>query len=391
MKRIRINIDFNELVKRRERVEKTLAFDFSDRIPVIPYIGARYFLEKIGFGDKISEYINNPKTMLECQLEGQKWILENVDSDFYNLVVYPDFMWVEDVNAFGADISIPQNDSPWVSRPHLLEKDVSLENLRKVDYVHNGFHGKMIEYFQLMQNMAGDYSLEFRDGKIIESTEIVRPGGSGILGLVGIANDLYGTENFSLALYDKPEWAKELLNIISEKSIEWLRAVLDLSGGDMGFCSDRYKNIIHIGDDGTAQLSYDLLKELALESFTKLADFIRSQNCEIQSHNCGKADHLLDFWADDIGIDRYYGFSYLTDKNSIKQKMGGRIKLFGGIDTTLLLEGKPDDVKDYCRKTIDVFKYTPGYVMMDGHNVAPGTPVDNLNAMTEACRIHGSF
>jgi uroporphyrinogen-III decarboxylase len=28
---------------------------------------------------------------------------------------------------------------------------------------------------------------------------------------------------------------------------------------------------------------------------------------------------------------------------------------------------------------------------MDGHNVAPGTPVENLNAMTDAAEEFGSF
>ncbi|MDZ7837971.1 MAG: hypothetical protein U5N58_08470 [Actinomycetota bacterium] len=61
--------------------------------------------------------------MLEAQILGQKWILENVKSDFHKIVIYPDFMWVEDVHAFGAEVVFPKNDSPWVKRPHLLQKD----------------------------------------------------------------------------------------------------------------------------------------------------------------------------------------------------------------------------------------------------------------------------
>jgi len=390
MQIIHMNIDYTVLEERRERVQKALGFSFGDRVPVIPYIGARYFLEQVGFQNRIEDYLNDPKTMLECQVYGQKWILENVDSDFHNMVVYPDFMWVEDPHAFGAGIIIPKNDSPWISRPHILEKDDDLEQLRKVDYVHTGFHGKMIDYYREMRDIAGDYEIEFNDGKKIPVREFTRPGGSGILGLIGIANDLYGTGNIAMALYDKPDWVKELVNIICDKSIEWLEYVLEISGGDAGFCSDRYPNVIHVGDDGTAQLSYEQVKEFSLEPFKKLADFIHSRNCEVQAHNCGKADHLLGFWADDIGIDRYYGFSYLTDKAKIKEMMGGKIKLFGGIDTSLLKDGKPEEVFSYSKDTLSIFKDVPGYIMMDGHNIAPGTPVENINAMTDACRKFGS-
>ncbi len=50
--------------------------------------------------------------MLEAQLLGAKWILENIKSDYHQIVFYPDFMWVEDVEPFGAEIVYPEDDSP---------------------------------------------------------------------------------------------------------------------------------------------------------------------------------------------------------------------------------------------------------------------------------------
>jgi hypothetical protein len=44
------------------------------------------------------------------------------------------------------------------------------------------------------------------------------------------------------------------------------------------------------------------------------------------------------------------------------------------------------DVIEDCRRNLEVFKGCPGYVMMDRHNIAPGTPIENLNAMTEAAQ-----
>ena len=94
---------------------------------------------------------------------------------------------------------------------------------------------------------------------------------------------------------------------------------------------------------------------------------------------------------DEIRIDRYIGFSYLTDKQKIRDLLGGRAAIIGGIDTANLNDGTPETVQEDARKVLEILKEVPGFALMDGHNVAPGTPVENLNAVTEAARQYGSF
>jgi hypothetical protein len=391
MNKIRINISYEELETRRKRWEKVMRFEVPDRIPVLQYIGSRYWLELIGHKDDFLSYFDDPATMLQAQLKGQKWILEHINSDFHHPVVYPDFMWVEDVSGFGAETVFPKDDSPWVARPHFLENDEDLERLRKVDYVNTGLHGKMISYYHKMKEIAGDFEIEYSDGKVVPATEYVYPGGAGVIGIAALAGDLCGVEKFSLDLYDKPDWVRELLNIIVEKSIDWIRAVLDLQNGEMAFCSDYCKSIIHIGDDGTAQMSPNQFQELMIPAFKKFVSFIKAEDCLVQAHNCGKSDHIIQFWADDIGVDRYIGFSYLTDKEMLRNVMGNRIILMGGIDTVKIHDATPDEVIEDVRMNLDHFKNCRGFVVMDGHNVAPGSPVENINAMMTAVEKYGRF
>ena len=379
------------MLKRKNRWDKAVNFKKPDRIPVLHYIGSRYWLSIIGYENRFNDYLNEPRTMLEAQLLGQKWILENVKSDFHKIVVYPDFMWVEDANAFGADVVFPKNDSPWIARPHLLQKDSDLSKLRNVDYVNGGIHGKMISFFKKMKRISEEYEICFSDGKVLQATDCVYMGGGGIIGPATVAGDLRGVETFSMDLYDRPCWVKELLEIIVEKSIEWLEAVEKLNGGELAFCSDFNKRIIHIGDDGIAQMSPKQVEEFMLKPLKKLSDHIHKQGLKVQGHNCGKANHLLKYWVEDIEIDRYMGFSYLTDKKLIKEIMGGKIVLLGGIDTVKLHDGRPEDVIEDVRKTLEILKDTPGYIIMDGHNIAPGTPLENINAVTEAAEKFGRF
>jgi len=206
VKTIRIDITYRELEQREKRWRKALAFQQPDRVPVLHYIGARYWLPLIGFGEKFHRYTGDPRTMLECQLLGQKWILEHVKSDFHRIVAYPDFMWVEDVDAFGARTVFPENDSPWVARPHLLQSDEDLSRLRRVDWVNGGLHGKMLRFYREMKEVAAGFQLEFSDGQRLPAVDCVYPGGSGFIGIAGLAGDLCSVEKFSMDMYDKPEW-----------------------------------------------------------------------------------------------------------------------------------------------------------------------------------------
>ena len=391
MKTIDIQIDYATIEEREKRWNEAMSFGAPDRIPVLHYLGARFWLPLIGMEKGFCEYLNDPRVMLESQLKAGKWILEHVDSDYHKIVCYPDFMWAEDIESWGARFEYPVDDSPWVARPHLLQQDRDLERLRQVDYVHGGIHGKMIDYYRMMKDCSADYCLRYSDGKIVDASELVYMGGAGIIGPMVMAGDLMSVEDLSLAFFDRPEYVTELLDIVVDKSIEWIEAAHRISQGKTAFANDYHEGYVFIGDDGTAQMSPQFIQDFALKPAKRLAEHIRSMGLKVMAHNCGKADHLLHFWADEVGINRYIGFSYLTDKKRIREIMGGRITIIGGIDTATLHDGTPEDVKDDVKKTIDTLKGTRGFVLMDGHNVAPGTPIQNLNAVSEAVREVGMY
>ena len=185
--------------------------------------------------------------------------------------------------------------------------------------------------------------------------------------------------------------SKNFLQSSREKSIEWIDAAFDVSGGKTAFANDFHEGFVFVGDDGIAQMSPQHFEDFGLESLIKLSEHIHGKGLKVMAHNCGKADHLLQYWIDEIKIDRYIGFSYQMDKENIKEIMGGKVSLIGGVDTTNLHDGTPDTVRVDVRDILEVLKDVRGYVLMDGHNVAPGTPVENLNAVTEAAREFGNF
>lgn len=99
---------------------------------------------------------------------------------------------------------------------------------------------------------------------------------------------------------------------------------------------------------------------------------------------CGRIDHLIPLLADEMQITHLNGFGFVTDPQRLAEVMGGRVVMSGGISPTLLLQGTPEQVKAECRRYLEVFAPVGGYILQDGNNVAPGTPLANLAAMVEA-------
>ena len=391
MKTFDIAITAEELARRRERMECAESFRQPDRVPVLHYIGMRYLLPKIGVTFK--EYFSGPRAQIEAQLKGAKWILENVRSDFHRINLFPDFMFVEDTSGFGGDVVFPDEDGPWVARPHLLQKNDKLDDLRRVDVLNTGLYLKMRDWYLQMKEMAQEYEIRLQDGVRLPAADCVVAAGAGTVGLLCLAADLLGTEDLSTGFYDRPEWVHGMLDIVLEKSMQWMDQEIEISGGHTCWCSELRDHTVFIGDDGLAQMSRQHVEEFAMPRHKRQAAHFRAKGMKIEAHNCGRADHILDYWVNEIGIDRYYGFSYLTDKRKVAEVMGGKVTLIGGISTPLLHEGKPEEVVEYCREAIEVLAPASrgGWIMMDGHNVGPGTPLENLNAMTEAAEKYGRY
>jgi [methyl-Co(III) methanol-specific corrinoid protein]:coenzyme M methyltransferase len=100
-------------------------------------------------------------------------------------------------------------------------------------------------------------------------------------------------------------------------------------------------------------------------------------------HICGKVDRIVE-WMGRTGAD----VLSLEPKASVKtarEKCGPNVVLMGGADTatTLYFKG-PADIKAECEPMIaDGIQ-----ILAPGCAVAPGTPLENLLALTEVARAH---
>jgi uroporphyrinogen decarboxylase len=106
---------------------------------------------------------------------------------------------------------------------------------------------------------------------------------------------------------------------------------------------------------------------------------------------CGKTDHLLEIFADDLQIHELQGFGYQVNLDRIADVMGGRVVLIGNVNPMLIHNGTPDEVREACRQVIEKLAPYRGFILQDGNNIPPDTPLENINAMMEAAELYGRY
>ncbi len=79
-----------------------------------------------------------------------------------------------------------------------------------------------------------------------------------------------------------------------------------------------------------------------------------------------------------------------TDMFKAKEVLGDVVCLKGNVPLSLLMAGTPDDVKQYCKKLIDVIGKDGGFIM-DSSTVLDDAQPQNLKAMFEFTREYGVY
>ncbi len=79
-----------------------------------------------------------------------------------------------------------------------------------------------------------------------------------------------------------------------------------------------------------------------------------------------------------------------TDMAAAKKILGDRCCISGNVPSSLMVTGSPKEVKEYCRKLIEVCAPGGGFILAGGAHVDEGNP-DNLRAMTEAAKEYGTY
>jgi len=378
---IEIGVSYEDILARERRIQEVRRLEEPDRVPVLPAIGYRYLLPQIGV--PFRKYYGDPEVMLRSQILAQKWLMENVRTDAYSITgawtgAWTDFENTFEAGSLGCTVEFPQNDIPWVG-PGWVRTQEDLRKLERMDFVHGELNERQVEYRRAMMEAADRYPVRFLGGPVFY------PGRNPSLthtsdGPFGVAGDLMGQTELFTAVHENPEFVEELLRIVTDKLIEYL----DFCWKEEGL-TDRD---LSWTDDLAAGLSEESYRRLVLPQERRLRFHFDGR---ASLHMCGRTDHLLQTFRDDLAIDEYQGFGYQVNLDRVAQVMGGKVVLLGNVNPMLVLQGPPGRIREETRRCIEKLAPLKGYIVQDGANIPPGTPLEHINAMMEAAELYGRY
>ena len=194
---------------------------------------------------------------------------------------------------------------------------------------------------------------------------------AGIQGAFSIAASLLETVFLLKATVKAPDKIPVFIEV-SEKAGTMLGQALIDAGADIISCEDM--------SSSPALLTPQTYQEVVLEYQQR--QFAALPVPKIL-HICGKVDSIVE-WMGQTGAD----VLSLEPKASVKtarEKCGSQVVLMGGADTATTLYFKSaEEVRAECETMIaDGIQ-----ILAPGCAVAPGTPLENLLALTEVARAH---
>ena len=353
-----------------------MRFKYVDRVPVGFCLVPRYFAPLFGISYK--EIFKDAETQYHWLLQFTKYRLENVTEDTVccspTIFIQPYFDNVIDADAFGAEVIWPENETLQACPTIRSVEEMESFEIPPPDA---GLWGRVRDWWLEMRKLAEQTKLTFngREGRVE----------MGLLALSGIgphmiAIDLVGTD-FYWWILEYPEACHRFLEKITRGLIrteEYYRSI-----------DPRQRTYTGLAEDSAQVMSPEDFLEFVAPYDRMIYENIGAPEVLRGMHMCGNSVHLHKALVDDLKINSFDLFGYQVPPKVAAENLGGKTLMFGNINPMLMRDGSKQEVKQACLEALEVIAPCGGFMLGDGANVCPGTPLENLAVFTETAREFG--
>jgi uroporphyrinogen decarboxylase len=203
---------------------------------------------------------------------------------------------------------------------------------------------------------------------------------------VHTAQFLRGFEDWYTDFVLNTKVLEALADAVIEINLAIARRVLESVGDDVDvvLCSD------DLGTQSGLQISPDdyrrFVKPRHAAYFRQIHEL---SSAKLLFHSCGSIVSVIEDLIE-IGVDALNPVQVTSSgmqPSALKQRFGGRMAFWGGIDTQHVLpRGSVGDVERAVERTVEELGEGGGYVLSAVHNIQPDVPVENILAMFRHAR-----
>ena len=373
--RFELNIDYpvERMEQSRKRMEARARFRYVDRVPVSYCVVPRYFAPL--FDLRYIDVFKDVETHYDWQLQFAKYRIENIPEDGCcapTIGVHPYFDNVIPPSGHGGEVGWPADGPP---RAIPVIKTVDEMERFQVARPDTGLRGKAIEWWHRMKDLVTQTKLTFNGTEAQVQVGALSLGG---LSPHMIAVDLVGGD-FYWWMLEYPEACHRFLDKITQGEIASEKHTRRVDPRPRG---ESYA----LAEDSAQIMSPQLFKEFCVPYSRAMFDRFGRQGRGV--HMCGDSTHLHPSLKEDLKMTSFILFGYLVPPTVAAANLRG-IQLWGNLNPMLMKDGTPQQVKQAARACIEALGPGGGYLLGDGANVCPGTPLASFHAVMEAAEEFG--
>jgi hypothetical protein len=330
----------------------------------------------IGFRD----YTEDPDVMFDCQLRFARWSRFNLLQDGElglpeKWTIFPDFQNFYEAAWFGCPIEYMDGQVP-DTHPAFADAPERIMEHGLPDPF-GGLFAKVRAFYEHYKARAATETFLGRP------ISINGPGcGGGTDGPMTVACNLFGPEFVCEAMLEEPERLAKLFSFITEATINRMRAWrqytdVPLRPADYGFA-----------DDSLALISTAMYREHVLPHHRRLCDAMAGPGTR-GIHLCGDSTRHFVTLRDELNIHSF-DTGFPVDFPQLRRNLGPDVQIQGGPHVEFLMTATPAAVHEQVRRILGSGLLDGGRVVLrEGNNLAPGTPLENTEAMYRAGKEFG--
>ncbi|MDP2989202.1 MAG: uroporphyrinogen decarboxylase family protein [Kiritimatiellota bacterium] len=343
-------------------------------------------------GYAFEDFFKNPQAQIECQLAYQKWCRYNLVCD--TEMGPPKNGWEVGVNFqnsweagwMGCPLHYFGNDMPDTSE--ILKEDKStLYQLKEPDALHGGLLGRAMEFFDYMH--AKCPQMEFEGLPVRPPASIP---GEGTDGPFDLAYKLRGAAEVCLDMYEDPKYYHDLMSFITENIIRRIKAIRQWRWARNPDAPDKgkFKGTWGFADDAIAMISTRDYEQFVFPYHKRLVEEF-SDGSPVSIHLCGDATRHFKFLRDRLNVQTF-DTGFPVDFAWLRQELGPDVQINGGPTIMLLKDGKPEQIRKEVKRICASGIMKGGrFVLREANNMAPCTPIENVEAMYAAGKEYGRY
>jgi uroporphyrinogen decarboxylase len=188
----------------------------------------------------------------------------------------------------------------------------------------------------------------------------------------------------------------ELVALLVDRVLEWMMEFASHYLDEIG----DFVEVWWMGDDWGMQngpiMSPAMFRSIFKPRYRRLIDLVKSKtNAKVCLHTCGATYWILQDLID-VGVDVVHPLQPTANGNGdaarIKREYGDRLSFYSNIaNTTILPNGRPEDVAEEVRRKIAALAPGGGYIFSGGHNIQADVPPANIVALFDTAYEAGNY